>query len=79
MPAHSHKIMTSGTRYDWEVRDGIGWHGTVRTWSETGGDTEYSVNTTDQEANIGNSSTVGGSQPFDIRQPFYAIHFCEKN
>ena len=77
MPNHSHKTVTSGTLYDWELRTGQS-DGTVRSWSDSGGDQEYSLNTTNSEANRGDSQKVGGGQAFDNRQAYIVVNWCRK-
>lgn len=77
MPAHSHKTVTSGTSADWELRSGMT-AGTVRSWSDSGGDQEYSLNTSPEEANRGDSSKAGGGQAFDNRQSYFVVNYCRK-
>lgn len=77
MPSHSHKVVTGGTSGDWEMASSAS--GTVRSWSNTGGDTEYALNGTSEQADRGDSSRAGGGQAFDNRQAFAVVNFCRKN
>lgn len=77
MPNHGHKTVTSGTTYDWELRTGQT-DGAVRSWSDSGGDQEYSLNTTNSQADRGDSQKVGGGQAFDNRQAYIVVNWCRK-
>jgi microcystin-dependent protein len=77
MPSHSHKVVTGDNSGDWELQSNTS--GTVRAWSNTGGDTEYSLNGTTGPADRGNSSSVGDGQAFDNRQAYSVVNFCKKN
>ena len=77
MPRHNHKVVTGGTSGDWEMRYTTS--GTVRVSSDTGGDTEYWLNGTPEEADRGDSSYAGSGQAFDNRQAYSVVNFCRKN
>jgi microcystin-dependent protein/type II secretory pathway pseudopilin PulG len=78
MPRHRHYIVYGPNgSHDWEMDRTI--DATVRQNSNSGGDTEYSMNGTPEEADRGNSGYSGDNAPFDNRQAYSVVNFCRKN
>jgi microcystin-dependent protein len=77
MPKHRHKVITGGRLRDDELYNTTA--GTVRAWSNSQTDEEYSLNSTPEEADRGDSSSAGDGEAFDNRQAYSVVNFCRKN
>ncbi len=66
MPAHSHSYAGGSTSFNQVYQ------------MSTGSVVDHYALATGSDTNSGNISETGGNQPFNVMQPWYALHYCMK-